>query len=277
MQQELTDRSYWNSLYSPKDPQAGSPGEGHLLTRLFGSRASAYHEVFFENYLWNQLLPRFIPVDPAARVLEIGSGEGHLLIHFHRRFGHIPYGVEYTPSGAAANRWTFAENGIDTRNVIEGDALSPSFAERYAESFDVVMSRGFIEHFTDPSAVIEAHLRLLKPGGTLFVTVPNLRGLNWLQVRMFAPAQLPLHNLSIMKVERFRRLFPAGRLNESFCNLIGGLHLLMGNIGEGVGVQEPLLGILRKAQLAVNIVQCEIGAPNAWWLSPQLVYVGTKT
>jgi len=223
------------------------------------------------------LLPRFVSADPSGRVLEIGSGAGHLLIHFHRRFGHIPYGVEYTPAGAEANRRSFAANGIDSGNVIEEDALAPSFTDRYLESFDVVMSRGFIEHFTDPAAAIEAHLRVLKPGGVLIVTAPNLRGINWLQVRLFAPAQLPLHNLSIMSVGRFRQLFPSDRLSESFCNLIGGLHLLMGNIGEGVGVQQPLLGILRKAQFAINIVQCEIGAPNAWWLSPQLVYVGTKT
>jgi 2-polyprenyl-3-methyl-5-hydroxy-6-metoxy-1,4-benzoquinol methylase len=53
------------------------------------------------------------------------------------------------------------------------DAFSPP--PDLVGQFDVAMSFGFAEHFTYPRRfeVFRAHLKLLKPGGLLFVSVPN--------------------------------------------------------------------------------------------------------
>jgi len=39
-----------------------------------------------------------------------------------------------------------------------------------------------IEHFRDTASIIKTHLQFLKPGGTLFITLPNFTGVNgWVQ------------------------------------------------------------------------------------------------
>jgi 2-polyprenyl-3-methyl-5-hydroxy-6-metoxy-1,4-benzoquinol methylase len=53
-----------------------------------------------------------------------------------------------------------------------------------------LVSWGLIEHFTDTESVISAHVNLLKPGGILIVSIPNLRGFNRWQVERWA-ADLP--------------------------------------------------------------------------------------
>jgi 2-polyprenyl-3-methyl-5-hydroxy-6-metoxy-1,4-benzoquinol methylase len=61
-----------------------------------------------------------------------------------------------------------------------------------------LVSWGPIEHFTDTESVISAHVNLLKPGGILIVSIPNLRGFNRWQVERWAADLLPLHNLSML-------------------------------------------------------------------------------
>jgi SAM-dependent methyltransferase len=45
-----------------------------------------------------------------------------------------------------------------------------------AESFDVVWSAGFIEHFTDTADVVSRIGRFAKPGGIVITEVPNMGG-----------------------------------------------------------------------------------------------------
>jgi 2-polyprenyl-3-methyl-5-hydroxy-6-metoxy-1,4-benzoquinol methylase len=45
-----------------------------------------------------------------------------------------------------------------------------------------VLSCGLIEHFKDTKDIIARHLEFLNPDGTLFITLPNFRGVNgWVQ------------------------------------------------------------------------------------------------
>ena len=73
---------------------------------------------------------------------------------------------------------------IRIRFAVHSRSLGP-FTVNSPLLFDVVMSRGFIEHFDEPSSVVDRHLDLLKPGGLLVVSIPNLRGVNGLLTRFF--------------------------------------------------------------------------------------------
>jgi SAM-dependent methyltransferase len=50
-------------------------------------------------------------------------------------------------------------------------------AEIAPQSFDVVILAAVLEHLYDPDAVIRSIAKVLKPGGFLFVDVPNEKGL----------------------------------------------------------------------------------------------------
>jgi 2-polyprenyl-3-methyl-5-hydroxy-6-metoxy-1,4-benzoquinol methylase len=58
-----------------------------------------------------------------------------------------------------------------------------------------------IEHFNDTKAIIETHLQFLKPGGVLFITLPNFKSVNgWVQ-RNFDKENYDKHNINSMDLQ----------------------------------------------------------------------------
>lgn len=91
--------------------------------------------------------------------------------------------------------------------IIEADL----FTYQPAVQYDMVLSFGLIEHFSDTKFIIEKHLPFLKPGGTLFITLPNFKGINgWVQ-RKFDLENYNKHYIESMN--------PA--LLESYCKQLG--------------------------------------------------------
>ena len=95
-------------------------------------------------------------------------------------------------------------NGFSKGDVeyIESDF----FAFKSEKQYDLVFSIGFIEHFDDTADVIRRHVDLVKPGGTLFIALPNFRGLNgWVQ-KVFDRRNYDAHNISSMIPSRLRAI-----------------------------------------------------------------------
>ena len=79
-------------------------------------------------------------------------------------------------------------------NIIESDLFNYTPEEKY----DMVLSFGLIEHFSDTASIIKTHLQFLKPGGTLFITLPNFTGVNgWVQ-RNFDKENYDKHYIDCM-------------------------------------------------------------------------------
>jgi hypothetical protein len=95
----------------------------------------------------------------------------------------------------------------------------------YAGYFDVLASYGFVEHFDNPRSVVALHANLLKGGGRLLVTIPNLGGANYLLLKFLHPEILAIHNLSIMEYQPFRELFQRPEMVETFCGYVGAFTL----------------------------------------------------
>lgn len=55
---------------------------------------------------------------------------------------------------------------------ILGDVISLAGDEAHREAFDLVFSVGLIEHFPDKADILDAHVRLAKPGGLVLFHVP---------------------------------------------------------------------------------------------------------
>lgn len=144
--------------------------------------------------------------------LEIGCAPGRWLAFLSRQCGLRVSGIEYTADGAAATRRNLELLAVPDADVREADffALAPE------PVFDLVISLGFIEHFTDVEAVVARHAAWVRPGGLLVIGVPNFAGWHgWFQ-RMLDPRVLALHNLTIMRAERLAELGErAGLVPES--------------------------------------------------------------
>ena len=274
----LTDRTYWDGHY--RDSSAGSASWRRKMAGLLPRSVVRWFLPYDDFLLWDVVFASaFADLPVGARVLEVGSAPGSLLVRFSRRFKTIPYGVEYTKSGAEMNRRTFLEAGFDPSNVIEEDFFSESFLATYRGQFDVVMSRGFIEHFDDARAVVARHFELLKPGGFMVVTIPNLRGVYGVWTRCFNPDQMPLHNLNIMKGPEFSRLFDGLPLEVIRRGYIGTFTFWLFTAPEGARFMQRIIRGLINVQYALNIPFRLLFGRRGFEtriFSPNLVFVGRR-
>ncbi len=108
------------------------------------------------------------------KLLDIGSGYGTNLATCIVDFGADGYGVE--PSGVGfgegfvASRKLFAANGLDPERIVNSTGESLPFPD---ESFDIVYSANVLEHTQNPEQVLREAMRVLRPGGHLYLEMPN--------------------------------------------------------------------------------------------------------
>jgi len=155
--------------------------KGRLKTSISPYRVPALH----------RLLLRFMPKTPGVKVIEIGASPGRFMVYFAEQFGCEVTGIEYSPAGYALMLRTLAQAGI-TAQCHLGDVFTYEFPEG---SLDVVFSAGFLEHFENRTTVLARMDALLKPGGLLVVTWPNLLGLNGRIFRLTRPTGVRTHHV----------------------------------------------------------------------------------
>lgn len=141
---------------------------------------------------------------PNHLILEIGSAPGLWLTWIHQNTRTTVSGIDYSTEGIAKQKELFSRRGVDGESRCE-DVLTCSFPEN---TFDVVYSLGVIEHYNDPTAMIDAHLRLAKPGGTVAIVIPNYSGLHLALQWFFDSENLKIHNLNLMNYASLQRCAP---------------------------------------------------------------------
>lgn len=108
------------------------------------------------------------------KLLEIGCGYGVGLAVMLKSFDVDAYGIEPNSEGFGSSFSCAGElleaNGLERARVVDAVGESIPFADG---TFDVVYSNNVLEHTSNPALVLEEAFRVLKPGGKLFVEVPN--------------------------------------------------------------------------------------------------------
>jgi len=103
---------------------------------------------------------------PGRVLLDVGCAHGFFLRAARAR-GWEPHGVDIS---ADAVEYARRDLGLAvTRGNIDDSPLAPS-------SVDVVTLIGTIEHLTDPMRTLRSAARLLRSGGVLAVTTPDIEG-----------------------------------------------------------------------------------------------------
>jgi len=251
-----------------------------LLRECLGETAAGYIKKRYSTYfLWDVVLRKYLPVRTGYKALEVGSAPGENLLRFHRMFGYAPYGVEYSKIGAELNKELFLSHNIDARNVICSDFFSDEFQAKYREYFNIVSSFGFIEHFSNVEEVIDKHLNLLAPRGTLVVAIPNFRGINYWLMRFFKKENIDSHNLIIMKKHSFKKLFSNRQLSTLYCDYAGTFNFFeffnpsMGKIKQYLQRCGSLFQLFLNLCFNLTLRKRGIETP---FTSPFLIYIGQK-
>jgi SAM-dependent methyltransferase len=126
-------------------------------------------------------------------VLDLGAGGGAFLSSIAGP-GRRVVGLDHNPRAIEQLRSSGVEGFTE-------DFMS--FARRESHQFDVVVAFHLLEHVPDVAEVLEPALLALRPGGRIFLSVPN-------DLRMkpsdLEPLDCPPHHLSRWRPEQFRIL-----------------------------------------------------------------------
>ncbi|MCM8750108.1 class I SAM-dependent methyltransferase [Thermomicrobiaceae bacterium CFH 74404] len=179
---------------------------------------------------------------PPRRVLELGCGSGDLL-QIVRELGN-PNVMGIEPSASAADlarqRW-----GLEVvRGTLEEARLTSG-------SFDVALAQHVLEHLPSPSATLAELARVLRPGGTLVLWLPNAG--SW-AARVWGPAWMgydaPRHlytfDLETLRVLLDRHGFGVAAVRHEWVGIewSWGLRLALRQRGHDGDALERLLGRL---------------------------------
>jgi glycosyltransferase involved in cell wall biosynthesis len=109
-------------------------------------------------------ISRLVPIT-AKRILDVGCGIGYLGRVLKAREGTEVVGVEVLKSAAHEARLRL--DAVFT----EYDALKDSYDPEY---FDCLIFGDVLEHMVSPRKELKRYLLLLKPGGTVIASLPNI-------------------------------------------------------------------------------------------------------
>jgi SAM-dependent methyltransferase len=174
MDNNLTDRSFWKSFWE--------------------SRKGLIFKIK-PNYVFGDILAKVIAEKGVKNAIELGGFPGYYAIYLKKYQQLQTSLLDYFIHPELVNK-LLTVNDLEPGdiNIIEADLFTYEPAEKY----DMVLSFGLIEHFNDTKFIINEHLKFLKPGGTLFITLPNFKSINgWVQ-RNFDKENYDKHNINSM-------------------------------------------------------------------------------
>lgn len=173
----LTDRTFWTRYWESK------PNLALTVNR---------------DYLFHEQLEEIINREHPKTAVELGGFPGYYTIFLKKYFGIESTLFDYFVHPEILNS-VLIKNGLSQKDitVIEADLFDYTPKKQY----DLVLSCGLIEHFEDTKDIIARHLTFLKPGGTLFITLPNFNSVNgWVQ-KNFDKENYLKHNIKCMDPE----------------------------------------------------------------------------
>ncbi len=142
---------------------------------LFYSEDVANSRTFLE--LWEsvkfQRLAEEFPKKP-IKTLEVGCGSGGVSLYFHDTHGYEVELVDLSDEALSFARRNFETHGRKPLHTTfrKAEATQLPYPD---DAFDLVMSFGLLEHFTDIAKPICEQLRVLKPGGFFFADIVTKR------------------------------------------------------------------------------------------------------
>ncbi len=118
------------------------------------------------------MLARLLPASAAngARVLEVGAGAATVSHMLAQKNAGAFVALDILPEAMSVARRAMTNGRAAAVQLLVADVCRAPLPDA---SFDLVFSQGLLEHFRDPTEILAAQVRLLKPGGVLVVNVPQ--------------------------------------------------------------------------------------------------------
>lgn len=151
----------------------------HNQSVIFSPRAGSRYPLLRKLFHWlsGDVDPRdFVVPGVNSTMLDYGCGEAGCLYDFHSR------GVKISGTEISAGMVNACQKaGLDVHQV-----SSPDHIPFGKNAFDIVYLMQVFEHLRNPHGFLDELLRVMKPGGVLFMAIPNSKsvwkkvfGKNW--------------------------------------------------------------------------------------------------
>jgi len=138
------------------------------LASRWWDRNSEFKPLHEINPLRSNWIDERVPL-AGKEVLDVGCGGGILAEAMAQR-GATVTGIDMGEAPLSVARLHQLESGVE---VNYEQSTAEEFAEQHAGRFDVVTCLEMLEHVPDPSSVIRACAKLVKPGGHVFFSTIN--------------------------------------------------------------------------------------------------------
>jgi 2-polyprenyl-3-methyl-5-hydroxy-6-metoxy-1,4-benzoquinol methylase len=243
---DLAGRDFWNDLWGSKA----------AATREIGAPRLRHWEKQHADFMDRA----FSTVGPThgKEILEIGAGDSGWLAYFSKRWGLRVSGLDYSPHGCERASELLNRAGVQG-NIVLADMFAPpaDMLDRY----DVVLSNGVIEHYSDTPGTVRALARFVRPGGILVTTVPNIPGLVG---DLFKIMNRPVYDIHVPLDEpRLREAHAAAGLEIVSSGYLMSLNLGVPNVaGLPPSVATKIKSVLLMGMIAVSRV--------VWWFEDHL-------
>lgn len=127
---------------------------------------------------------------PDVNLVEVGCARSQALPVLAKRLGLSVAGIDYSPNGCEQTQIMMKREGVSGEVYCLDIFAIPDCLK---EKFDVVVSFGLIEHFSNTNEIVAALAGLMKPGGVILTNIPNMRGTIGLAQKMLNRSIYDIH------------------------------------------------------------------------------------
>lgn len=119
----------------------------------------------------DEILYQFLPLSPEMDVLEIGPGSGFTAFRLARTVRRM---TRVDVSAGALMDLRAHLGHIPNLEFVCADLSQPGLAAQVKQDFDVAFGLDVFEYVTNPAACLQNLASVLRPGGQLFLSYPNV-------------------------------------------------------------------------------------------------------
>lgn len=174
---KLTSTSFWDKQWTDREADGGLAG---LLRQGDHGVNGTFLRAMAANVpeIWRD-----------AKVCELGGGASEFLVDLALHKGARVCAIDYSPKAIEITRERYRQLEISA-DVIEADIFK---LHAYSGQYDAVIHWGLLEHFSDPAPVLQVSRDLLRPGGHLIFSMPNMAAVGAQFWKRHAPENYAAH------------------------------------------------------------------------------------
>ena len=136
------------------------------------ARRFQLNTAYQEPLLASQVVIELMQVEPQARILDCGVGNGSLSIALDSLMkGPVDFHAVDTSAEMLVQAKSVMQRAGLRPHLLQADVMSLPYED---QSFDFVMAAHVLEHLPDPQRALAEMIRVLKPGGIVFLCVTRL-------------------------------------------------------------------------------------------------------